>query len=242
MATGRGGAQQFGYGRPRGSVIGMKVVMADGSVIKAGGRVVKNVAGYDLCKLFTGSFGSLGIITEVNFKLRPRPAREATVIAAGTIVDLIESSDAILQARLFPVAAEIVSPVFANRLGITAERAVMLVRFAGNEKGVAFQIKEALARLKNAEVQTDDTRLWQTLAAAPFWSDYPNEARTSVLPGDLLKVVPDHSESPIWQIGALDGRIRMRGFETTSAQPTSLMQRIKQQLDPREILPRIHMD
>ena len=118
----------------------------------------------------------------------------------------------------------------------------MLVRFAGNEKGVAFQIKEASARLKNAEVQTDDTRLWQTLAAAPFWSDYPNESRASVLPGDLLKVVPDHSESPIWQIGALDGRIRMRGFETTSAQPTSLMQRIKQQLDPREILPRIHMD
>ena len=81
VATGIGGAQQFGYGRPRGSVIGMKVVLADGSMIKAGGRVVKNVAGYDLCKLFTGSYGSLGIITELNFKLRPRPAREATVIA-----------------------------------------------------------------------------------------------------------------------------------------------------------------
>ena len=47
VATGLGGPQQFGYGRPRGSVIGMKVVLADGSVIKAGGRVVKNVAGYD---------------------------------------------------------------------------------------------------------------------------------------------------------------------------------------------------
>jgi FAD/FMN-containing dehydrogenase len=55
VATGVGGAQQFGYGRPRGSVIGMKVVLADGNVIKVGGRVVKNVAGYDLCKLFTGS-------------------------------------------------------------------------------------------------------------------------------------------------------------------------------------------
>jgi FAD/FMN-containing dehydrogenase len=60
VATGIGGAQQFGYGRPRGSVIGMNVVLADGSMIKAGGRVVKNVAGYDLCKLFTGSYGSLG--------------------------------------------------------------------------------------------------------------------------------------------------------------------------------------
>ena len=83
------------------------------AVIKAGGRVVKNVAGYDLCKLFTGSYGSLGIITELNFKLRPRPAREATVIATGAIEDLRQSARAILEARLFPVAAEIV-PRFAN--------------------------------------------------------------------------------------------------------------------------------
>src|SRR6476659_706541 len=85
VATGLGGAQQFGYGLPRKHVIGMRVVRANGSMIKAGGRVVKNVAGYDLCKLFTGSFGSLGIITEVNFRLRPRPACEATVIATGTV-------------------------------------------------------------------------------------------------------------------------------------------------------------
>src|SRR4029453_6621692 len=57
VATGLGGAQQFAYGRPRGSVIGMKVALGGGDLIKAGGRVVKNVAGYDLCKLFTGSYG-----------------------------------------------------------------------------------------------------------------------------------------------------------------------------------------
>src|SRR6185503_10880462 len=71
VATGMAGNQQHGYGRPRGSVVGMKVVLADGSLIKVGGRVVKNVAGYDLCKLFTGSYGTLGMITELNFKLRP---------------------------------------------------------------------------------------------------------------------------------------------------------------------------
>ena len=145
VATGIGGPQQFGYGRPRGSVIGMKVVLADGTLIKAGGRVVKNVAGYDLCKLFTGSFGSLGIITEVNFKLRPRPARAATVIATGTVEDLRK----IINARLFPVAAEIV------------DGDMLMVRFAGNEKGVAYQIEQARALLKNAEVVTDDASVWK---------------------------------------------------------------------------------
>jgi FAD/FMN-containing dehydrogenase len=113
---------------------------------------VKNVAGYDLCKLFTGSFGSLGIITELNFKLRPRPAREATVIATGAIDDLRAAARAIVEARLFPVAVEIVS----GRL---------LVRFAGNEKGVLFQIEQARKLLKDAEIVMHDADLWNNIAA-----------------------------------------------------------------------------
>jgi glycolate oxidase subunit GlcD len=183
VATGIGGPQQLGYGRPRGSVIGMKVVLADGTLIKVGGRVVKNVAGYDLCKLFSGSFGSLGIITEVNFKLRPRPAREVTVIATGTVEDLRK----IIAARLFPVAAEIVSGDDGDML---------LVRFAGNEKGVAFQIEQARALLKNADVVMNDTELWKKIAA--------RESRPQLSAGER-----------------------------------SLMQRIKQQLDPVGTLPDI---
>lgn len=178
VATGIGGPQQFGYGRPRGSVIGLKVVLADGSMIKAGGRVVKNVAGYDLCKLFTGGYGSLGIITELNFKLRPRPAREATVIGTG-------SARAILDARLFPVALEIVDDV-------------LHVRFAGNEKGVAFQIEQALKLLQNAEIVMDDAQLWRKIAAA--------------------------------RASAVIAR------EEPSGTAKLLMQRIKKQLDPKNIL------
>ena len=180
VATGLGGPQQFGYGRPRNSVIGMKVVLADGSLIKAGGRVVKNVTGYDLCKLFTGSFGSLGIITEVNFKLRPRPAQEATVIATGTVEDLRK----IIEARLFPVAAEIINDM-------------LMVRFAGNQKGVAYQIEQARALLKNAEVMMNDTEHWKTIAAA--WEKpitQPGEAAKSLMQRikkqlDPLGTLPD---------------------------------------------------
>lgn len=216
VATGLGGAQQFGYGRPRGSVIGMKVVLADGTQVKAGGRVVKNVAGYDLCKLFTGSFGTLGVITEVNFKLRPRPAREATVIATGEISDLLSRARVILDARLFPVAAEIVSPVFAARLGIaTDDGHALLIRFAGNEKGVAYQIEKSLALLRNAEVVSDDTRLWREVAAAAFrFEDYNGMS----------------------QIGALDGRVSiLDNVSSKGLVLTPLMQRVKEQLDPRNI-------
>ena len=252
VATGLGGAQQFGYGRPRGSVIGMKVVMADGSVIKPGGRVVKNVAGYDLCKLFTGSYGSLGIITEVNFKLRPRPAREATIIATGAVHDLLSSARAILEARLFPVAAEIVSSAFANRLGTTTNASVLLVRFAGNEKGVAYQLEQARARVNHAEIVSEDAQLWQMVAAARFWSECVFSWRTRVLPSEVLAFTERVARAgSIWQIGALDGRVTlfdndqrnaMLFDKPNSAAVTSLMQRVKQQLDPLNILPRINAD
>ena len=74
---------------PRNFVIGMRVILPNGKLVKAGGRVVKNVAGYDLCKLFTGSYGTLGLIAELVFKLRPRPAKEVTVLTAGSLEDLI---------------------------------------------------------------------------------------------------------------------------------------------------------
>jgi FAD/FMN-containing dehydrogenase len=124
---------------------------------------VKNVAGYDLCKLFTGSYGSLGIITELNFKLRPRPAREATVIASGAIEDLRKSARAILDARLFPVAVEL----FTDAL---------FVRFAGNEKGVTFQTQQALKLLKNAEIVMDDANLWKKIAVAQSLEERVREA------------------------------------------------------------------
>ena len=116
VATGLGGAQQFGYGAPRRHVIGMKVVLADGSLIKVGGRVVKNVAGYDLCKLFTGSYGTLGVIVEVNFKLRPLPFETRTVLAQGSRENLLQNAQRIIASRLFPVAVELLSPTLARDL------------------------------------------------------------------------------------------------------------------------------
>src|SRR6478735_27185 len=80
VATGTAGPRRFRYGAPRDLLIGITVVRADGVVAHAGGKVVKNVAGYDLGKLFAGSFGTLGLIVEAVFRLHPRPASAAYVM------------------------------------------------------------------------------------------------------------------------------------------------------------------
>ena len=239
VATGLGGAQQFGYGRPRGMVIGMKVVLADGSVIKTGGRVVKNVAGYDLSKMFTGSFGTLGMIAELNFKLRPRPECECTVIIDGPTVDLPGKARSIISAGLFPVAAEIVSPAFAALLGIATSLPIMLVRFAGNEVSVKYQVERTLALSEDGgdgDVISDDAQLWKQIAAVPM--QYSDGWYAGVLPSELAAICKtiDVPEA-IWQIGAADGRIRMldnkvKNPVTDRGNAGFLMDRVKQQLDP----------
>jgi glycolate oxidase FAD binding subunit len=81
VATGTAGPRRFRYGAPRDLLIGITVVRADGVVAHAGGKVVKNVAGYDLARLFAGSQGTLGVITEAAFRLHPLPAAVAWVTA-----------------------------------------------------------------------------------------------------------------------------------------------------------------
>ncbi len=79
IATGVAGPLRFRYGSPRDLLIGITVIRADGKITKSGGKVVKNVAGYDLGKLFTGSYGTLGLITEATFRLHPAPTATAVI-------------------------------------------------------------------------------------------------------------------------------------------------------------------
>jgi glycolate oxidase FAD binding subunit len=87
LATNDSGALRLRYGSLRDLVIGMTIVLADGTVAKSGGKVVKNVAGYDLHKLMIGAFGTLGIITEVTFRLHPIPAHTSTWTVSSAAVE-----------------------------------------------------------------------------------------------------------------------------------------------------------
>ena len=108
VAANSSGPRRYRYGTVRDLIIGITVVLADGTVAKAGGKVVKNVAGYDLAKLFTGSLGTLGVIAECNFRLHPRPeAARTVVVELPDASSAGEASQAILHAQIVPSAVEL---------------------------------------------------------------------------------------------------------------------------------------
>ena len=108
VASNSSGPRRYRYGTIRDLIIGITVVLADGTVARAGGKVVKNVAGYDLSKLFTGSLGTLGVIAECNFRLHPRPETARTVaVELPDTSSAGEASQAILHAQLVPSAVEL---------------------------------------------------------------------------------------------------------------------------------------
>jgi glycolate oxidase subunit GlcD len=233
VAAGAAGAQAFGYGAPRSHVLGMRVALAGGRVIRAGGRVVKNVAGYDLCKLFTGSHGTLGVILEITFRLRPRPRREATLVArSNSPGELVGAARALVTSQLLPVAVELLSPGMAAAVGLTSaspdeEGLYMLARFAGTEAAVEYQLARAAEltseRAKGAEVRTDadDEGVWSKLAGRSSAGGAAHGLvwRASVPPaalGPLLARLPkagEHAGLIKWHAGAGDGRVRV--YEVT---------------------------
>ncbi|MBC6461912.1 FAD-binding oxidoreductase [Actinomadura sp. HBU206391] len=111
LATAAAGPLRLRYGTPRDLLIGVTIIRADGAVAKAGGKVVKNVAGYDLGKLVTGSYGTLGLIVEAAFRLHPLPRGRAFVTApmAGAVA-ADEAVQALLHSAIVPSAIEVDAP------------------------------------------------------------------------------------------------------------------------------------
>ena len=114
------GPRRSYYGSVRDLVIGMKVSLISGERIKAGGKVVKNVAGYDMCKLFVGSLGTLGVITEVTLRLAPLPESSETALASGTLAQAQKFADELLHSPLLPAAVVLLQDQVPERWQIAA--------------------------------------------------------------------------------------------------------------------------
>jgi glycolate dehydrogenase FAD-binding subunit len=137
------GALRLGFGTPRDYVIGLKLAHADGTESKSGGRVVKNVAGYDLNKLYVGSYGTLAVITELTFKLRPLPQRSSTLMITSRYRGpLFLLARKVLASELQPA-----SVVLTRRLpsaSVQFPDDALLIRFIDSEAAVEHQLSSVL--------------------------------------------------------------------------------------------------
>lgn len=174
LASNASGPKRLRYGTARDLVIGLHVVQANGEIARSGGRVVKNVAGYDLNKLYIGSLGTLGIIVEANFKLHPIPAHERTLLLTfANAQDAMHMVTALLGSLLTPSAIELIDAGAASDmrdffgLDLPAEGYTLAIDFEGSATTLERAIDETrlLARNHDALLSDDLTGAMQD----QFW-------------------------------------------------------------------------
>ncbi len=173
IATNWSGSRRFGCGTMRDYVIGISAIEASGQRFSAGGRVVKNVAGYDLCKLLVGSRGMLAIISQVTLKLRP-------ILETSALVSLTFNSlsqvDAVLQRLLTSATRPIVLDVL-----LAVGSPVLIVGFEGASQETQWQVETLLAECQPFEPRA--TESFVGTAAEPLWSklrDFSIDSKSSV--------------------------------------------------------------
>ncbi len=196
IATASSGPMRCAYGAPRDWLIGAAVVHADGRITRAGGKVVKNVAGYDLCKLYVGSFGTLAVIAEMSLKLRALPPCEKTMVFyshnAESLCSLVAK---ITDSDLQPAVMELLSPTGDASLPIESKQFALVVGFLNEVETVDSQIGEA------ARLGSDFRRsILSEADATGFWREYHESEtsphtefilRLSALPADLSGLIAD---------------------------------------------------
>ncbi|MEC4816308.1 MAG: FAD-binding oxidoreductase [Scytonema sp. PMC 1069.18] len=196
VATGDTGSLRQRYGSVRDQVLGITFVRADGEIATAGGRVVKNVAGYDLMKLFTGSFGTLGMIAQVTFRVYPMSEASVTVVLSGKAVAVSQAADTLRNSALTPTQADVVSSQLVSELGL-GQGLGLIARF----QSIAESVKEQSTRLLevgdklglqgavySAESEAD---LWERLRKQMRFSSYEPAitCKIGVVPTSAVEVL-----------------------------------------------------
>jgi glycolate oxidase FAD binding subunit len=213
VAANLSGPRRHGYGAPRDLVLGVTVVLADGTVASSGGKVVKNVAGYDLSKLFCGSAGTLGLIARVSLRLHPLPAAERT-LTVTRLAQLVHFS------TLVPSAVDLVW-----RAG--GDSALVLL-FEGSEEGATGQVEAARQLLGGKEagaVVWDDVRALQSQALT----------RIPFAPRDLVALLERHGEALV-RPGVGSAYVLEPAPDSTDPATIRLLERVRAAFDPDGVL------
>jgi glycolate oxidase FAD binding subunit len=260
FATGDSGPLRHRYGAARDLIVGVTVALPDGSVAKAGGKVIKNVAGYDLSKLFTGAFGTLGLIAQVAVRLHPRPPQALTARGIGDDADRLAAAASALAHR--PLEAECLDVAWSDGRG------AVLARFGGAtaERGAETSATVLREHGCEADVVEDDAALWQrqrehqrstgatVVKVSGLPADLPKALRAAdALGGTLVGraalglwwiTLPGGAEAVQKLRAALtpapcvvadapeDVRNAVDPWHSDAAEPLVLLRRVKQQFDP----------
>jgi len=223
LATNASGPRRHGYGTVRDYVIGMAIVLADGRLIHSGGKVVKNVAGYDLMKLFIGDRGTLGIVVEVTFKLRPVPEAERFLQKhCASVTDSQKLIDSVLSSPITPTVLDL-----HNSGGLT-----VVLGFDGARDEVEWQIARAGELGVTDAATLDHDKKLQLQAGV---------RKLSVLPSKLAEAIGAIGEAS-FVARAGNGVIFYSGKEITwptAPIPKHLQQRVKDTFDPNHIFPQL---
>ena len=253
VATADAGSLRHRYRGVRDLLLGMTFVRSDGKIAVAGGRVVKNVAGYDLMKLFTGAYGTLGVISQVTFRVYPLPESSGTVVLTGEVNALSQTAQILLSSALTPSAIDLLSPQLVAKLGL-GKGTGLIVRF----QSIAPSVKQQSARLLEVGeklglqgtscCENEDRQLWQRLPET-MWDSGTKSAiicKIGIRPSEAVTAINElpvqdaliHAGSGLgvlrFETATADTLLQVRrgceakgGFLTVLAAPAD----IKQQLD-----------
>ena len=203
LAADASGPSRLAYGSPRDWLIGIKVVHSNGVIAKSGGRVVKNVTGYDLNKLYVGSLGTLGVIVEAAFKVAPLSADDRTLVATyPTLGAAIHAARQLLCPSFTPHALVVIDREVATRLGglgVAAHtEALLLALFAGRRAVVQRRADEAAAEVDRGGAvaverlaHEDGVSLWQGVTDLGWTDDDARQlvVKVSGLPSQVRDLV-----------------------------------------------------
>ena len=210
------GPRAYRYGRARDLVLGVTVVLADGTVANAGGKVVKNVAGYDLAKLFCGSHGRLGLIARASLRLHPRPEASRTLVIPVSAPDEVQTLvRTLIHSPLAPSGVDLVW---------NEEQSTFALLFEGGEAATSDQLDRSRALLGGHE----DGDVWDEAAARQLGA----RSRGAFAVGELAAVLAELPRALV-RIGPVCFAYLPQAYE----QPWSaLAERVREQFDPRGIL------
>ena len=220
VATADTGSLRQRYGSVRDQLLGMTFVRADGQIAKAGGRVVKNVAGYDLMKLFTGSYGTLGVLSQVTFRVYPLPEASGTVVLTGDAKAISQAADTLRGSALTPTQADLLSTQLVSNLEL-GKGLGLIARF----QSIAESVKEQSNRLLEVGAQlglqgtiysaADEADLWRILREQMHSSASESgiSCKIGVLPTAAVEVLTQ-AEVGLIHIASGLGVLRFEGENT----------------------------